>query len=246
MDTAFMRKSFALIAKGLAEKEELLSKEPTRYPYSKTLQHGINMFLSACYHIGRVENTFQYANETAFLEHYITKPIYEWFSDWDQAAIEKMKLQEESFYAYDAFAYRRSNHMYIPSADCFEFLDTQDEVPDYYTMISEKSTDEQCQYASVSGVFQYSSVFWGILERPNDTQYTSSFKKSRIDYPKQRFAEKDMIELYPMQLQPGDHPNDWIFYTNVLRHVPIQYNQSTVLPLPLHLAKCLEEYLFDA
>lgn len=26
----------------------------------------------------------------------------------------------------------------------------------------------------------------------------------------------------------------------------IQYSQSTVLPLPLHLAKALEEYLFDA
>lgn len=120
------------------------------------------------------------------------------------------------------------------------------EVPDYYTMLSDKCTSDKLQYASASGVFQYSNVFWGILERPNDTQYTSSFRKSRIDYPKQRFAEKDMIELYPMQLQPGDNATDWIFYTNALRHVPIQYNQSTVLPLPLHLAKSLEEYLFDA
>lgn len=47
MDTAFMRKTFALIAKGLIEKEQLLQMEPTRYPYSKALQHGINMFLAA-------------------------------------------------------------------------------------------------------------------------------------------------------------------------------------------------------
>ena len=119
------------------------------------------------------------------------------------------------------------------------------EVPDYYTMLSVKSTEKRLQYASVSGVFQYNRVFWGILGHPNDSQYTSSFSKSRVDYPKQRFAEKDMIELYPMQLQPNDNPEDWIFYTNILRHVPIQYNQSTVLPLPLHLAKSLEEYLFD-
>jgi len=33
---------------------------------------------------------------------------------------------------------------------------------------------------------------------------------------------------------------------NALRDIPIQYNQSTVLPLPLHLAKGLEEYLFKA
>lgn len=55
-----------------------------------------------------------------------------------------------------------------------------------------------------------------------------------------------MIELYPLQLQPGDNATNWIFYANALRHVPIQYSQSTVLLLPLHLAKALEEYLFDA
>ena len=90
-------------------------------------------------------------------------------------------------------------------------------------------------------------VFWGIHQRQNaDKQYINSFKDSRIDHPKQRFSEKDMIELYPLQLQPGDDAANWVFYTNALRHIPIQYKQSTVLPLPLHLAKSLEEYLFDA
>ena len=119
------------------------------------------------------------------------------------------------------------------------------EVPDYFTNLSEKSTDEHLQLSSVSGIFKYDDVYWGIHARPNDSQYTRSFKESRIDHPKQRFAEKDMIELYPLQLQPGDNADDWIFYTNALRHIPIQYSQSTVLPLPLHLAKALEEYLFD-
>lgn len=120
------------------------------------------------------------------------------------------------------------------------------EVPDYFTDFSEKSTDEHLQYSSISGIFKYDGVYWGIHARPNDPQYTSSFKASRIDCPKQRFAEKDMIELYPLQLQHGDNAADWIFYTNALRHIPIQYSQSTALPLPLHLAKALEEYLFDA
>ena len=120
------------------------------------------------------------------------------------------------------------------------------EVPDYFTDLSEKSTDEHLQLSAISGVFKYDDVYWGIHARPNDSQYTNSFKASRIDYPKQRFAEKDMIELYPLQLQPGDNAANWIFYTNALRHIPIQYSQSTVLPLPLHLAKALEEYLFDA
>lgn len=120
------------------------------------------------------------------------------------------------------------------------------EVPDYYTDLSEKSTEEQLQLAASSGIFQYGDVYWGIHAKPNDPQYTRSFKASRIDHPKQRFAEKDMIELYPLQLQPGDKAEDWVFYTNALRHIPIQYNQSLALPLPLHLAEGLEEYLFDA
>ena len=118
------------------------------------------------------------------------------------------------------------------------------EVPDYFTELSRKSTDNKPQYSSASGIFKYENVYWGIHARPNDPQYTGSFKASRIDHPRQRFAEKDMIELYPLQLQPGDDATNWIFYTNALRGIPIQYNQSTVLPLPLHLAKCLEEYFF--
>jgi hypothetical protein len=120
------------------------------------------------------------------------------------------------------------------------------EVPDYYTGPSKKHMEARPQLTSSSGIFQYDDVYWGIHAKPNDLQYTNSFKTSRIDRPSQRFAEKDMIELYPLQLQPGDKAENWVFYTNALRHIPIQYNQSLVLPLPLHLAECLEEYLFDA
>ncbi len=123
---------------------------------------------------------------------------------------------------------------------------SNNEIPDYYTELSKRSTDSHLQYSSASGVFRYENVYWGVHERPKDTRYTNSFKRSRIDCPKQDFAEKDMIELYPLQLQPGDDAADWIFYINALRRIPIQYDQSTVLPLPLHLAKALEEYLFNA
>ena len=120
------------------------------------------------------------------------------------------------------------------------------EVPDYFTNLSAQSTDDHLQFSSASGIFKYDDVYWGIHEKPNDFRYTNSFKMSKIDQPQQQFAEKDMIELYPLQLQSGDNATNWIFYTNALRHIPIQYSQSTVLPLPLHLAKSLEEYLFDA
>lgn len=120
------------------------------------------------------------------------------------------------------------------------------EVPDYYTELSKKSADELLRYSSASGMFKYDDVYWGIHVRANDFQYINSFKESKINYPEHRFAEKDMVELYPLQLQAGDDAIDWVFYTNALRHISIQYSQSTVLPLPLHLARALEEYLFDA
>lgn len=73
-----MRKAFALIAKGLIEKEQLLQKEPTRYPYSKALQHGINMFLAASQRAGS-QVAVKYPDEAAFLAYFITRPIEEWF-----------------------------------------------------------------------------------------------------------------------------------------------------------------------
>ena len=106
------------------------------------------------------------------------------------------------------------------------------EVPDYFTELSEKSTDEHLPLSAVSGIFNYDDVYCGIHARPNDSQYKSSFKASRIDHPKQRFAEEDMIELYPLQLQPGDDAADWVFYTNALRHIPIHIANPLFFPYP--------------
>ena len=78
MDTAFMRKTFALIAKGLIEKEQLLQTEPTRYPYSKAMQHGINMFLAASQWRGG-QALLGFPDEVPFFAHFITRPVDEWF-----------------------------------------------------------------------------------------------------------------------------------------------------------------------
>lgn len=44
MNVVHLQKTFAFIASGLVEKEMLLKESPNRYPYSKNLQRGINMF----------------------------------------------------------------------------------------------------------------------------------------------------------------------------------------------------------
>lgn len=119
------------------------------------------------------------------------------------------------------------------------------EVADYYTGLSSKATDENMQRSSTTGVFKYEDVYWGIHERLNDPRYKKSLKESKIDCPEHSFDEKDMIELYPLQLQSGDNADRWIYFAKALSDISIQYGQSTALPLPLHLAKCLEEYLFE-
>lgn len=163
MDTAFMRKTFALIAKGLIEKEQLLQTEPTRYPYSKAMQHGINMFLAASQWAGS-QAAVRYPDEASFLAHFITRPIEEWFDTWESGAVEQLHLQEEPFYAYDAFAYQKAGNVYVPSSDCYEFLETQDS--DIMN-----GTDERILYEKIITLSQedYCRVRRYIIEHPITT-----------------------------------------------------------------------------
>ena len=115
-----------------------------------------------------------------------------------------------------------------------------EEVPDYYTV---RKADGK--YQSSSGLFRYGTVFWSIDAKPNDPRYTGSYTTSRVDQPRNSYAEKAVIELYPLQLQPGDDAIQWINEVHALRELAVQYDQMTSLPLPLHLAGQLEEYLME-
>lgn len=118
-----------------------------------------------------------------------------------------------------------------------------DEVPDYITEKNNETT-----FRSSSGIYQFEKDFWAIPSKPKDPRYSASFIHSKIDNPRNAYAQKDMIELYPIQLQPGDDPLEWIRFAHALRSISIQYSrsdQTTIQPLPLHLAEKLEEYLFQ-
>lgn len=125
MDEVFLNKTFSLIATGLIHKEKILEENPTRYPHSRILQHGINMFLAASQQAGST-SFWKYADEASFLNHYISMPIADWFKDWDSAIVEKLGIKEATYYHYSCFAYSRGNNVYTPSSDCFEYLSTQD------------------------------------------------------------------------------------------------------------------------
>lgn len=116
------------------------------------------------------------------------------------------------------------------------------EIPDYYT----PQKDEE-DYRSASGVFEYEKVFWGIEPRPNNKDYTLSFKNSRFDNPSKSYDECRPVEYYPIQLQPGDDARTWAVFTNYLRMVMAQTSRdSVVLPAPLYQIGLMKEYLLLA
>lgn len=112
------------------------------------------------------------------------------------------------------------------------------EVPDYFTEESGKGG-----FSAASGIFKYEKDYWSIAPRPNDKSYLASYKATTYTRPHQKFAARDMIEIYPIQLQKGDNPDEWVNYANSLRMGAIQYDEAMVVPIPLHLAGKLEEYV---
>lgn len=116
------------------------------------------------------------------------------------------------------------------------------EVPDYYTDDSQKHENAQM---AASGLFRYQGDYWAIAAKPGDKSYTKSYTETKYSLPNQKFAERDMIEIYPIQLQKGDNPDEWAAFTNSLRKGAIQYNEATAVPIPLHLAAKLQEYLLS-
>lgn len=163
MNVVHLQKAFAFIARGLVEKEKLLKESPNRYPYSKDLQRGINMFLAACLEMGHLgECIFKYADESSFLNQYISKPIGKWFYDWDQAILLQYKIDSQPFYDYGPFAYRRGkNDVYTATEECIEFLSTQE-----INII--EGTDERALYEKIIQLSQddYCKVRKYIIQNP--------------------------------------------------------------------------------
>ena len=45
---------------------------------------------------------------------------------------------------------------------------------------------------------------------------------NRIDHPRNDYAEKDMMEIYPIQLQENDNSDEWVKYVFNLSALSIQ------------------------
>ncbi|BEL01831.1 hypothetical protein Q0Z83_000220 [Actinoplanes sichuanensis] len=55
-----------------------------------------------------------------------------------------------------------------------------------------------------------------------------------------------LVEYFVAALQPGDNPAPWAAAAHQYRYAAAHYDDPTVLPLPLHLARKAGEYLFPA
>lgn len=114
-----------------------------------------------------------------------------------------------------------------------------DEVPDYLTDINLNGNA-----ASRSGLYKYQDNYWSIAQRPGDKLYRNTETvKSKILQPSKECKSPDMIELFPIYLKNGDDPDAWVYLAHQLRKAAHQYKETLRMPLPLHLAHKLEEYL---
>lgn len=108
-----------------------------------------------------------------------------------------------------------------------------------------------------NGVFAISErVFASVGEKPDTAQVTaksSKFGPFVTQYQKRKIyhdAEPDtqvwnprVCELTVMAIQPGDEPAFYASITHELRKLSLQFDDMTTLPLPLHLADKLGEYV---
>lgn len=74
---------------GLQEKEQ----NTEQYPYSNKLAFGINTFAAMAYKAGKTD-ILKKLHETYFIREYASKPIKEWFNDWDENLIQEIKTHK--------------------------------------------------------------------------------------------------------------------------------------------------------
>ena len=117
-------------------------------------------------------------------------------------------------------------------------LRINDEVPDYIPC----PNDEQKTFGESSGVYRFDSIYYS-----KDSRTQAEYKNTKQNTTKleddKAFTHRNIIEIYPMYIRDKARERDCIRDVHNLRNASIQYEAGkTILPLPLHLAKLLEQY----
>lgn len=72
--------------------------------------------------------------------------------------------------------------------------------------------------------------------------WTSALGRSQKAKPGKYAWNPGLVELAVSAIQPGDRPSNWAALAHELRSAASHYDEATVYPLPLHLAKLMAEY----
>lgn len=128
--------------------------------------------------------------------------------------------------------------------------DQQHEAPQAYGVYHGKNGLETGRAHGVFGMAE--RVFVSVGQKPDSskdstkgTKYApfSTSKSDRTDGPNYSVWNPRLLELTMVALQPNDDPALYASVVHQLRRMSLQFNDTTTLPLPLHLADKLEEYV---
>lgn len=129
----------------------------------------------------------------------------------------------------------------------FRIRVNNNEVPDYYLL---QDTDGVETHGSSRGVFPYNKVFWGMSPKPHQGPYDKSLTLSKLTDSNNEYKERQIVEIFPVQLQEGDSAEEFACYVDLLRRISVQFSDkghtlATNLPLVLHLGQKLEENILS-
>ncbi len=112
------------------------------------------------------------------------------------------------------------------------------DVPDYIPC--EDETNEKFQ--NISGVYEFDKVYYSQDVRPFSEDKIFKFSNTKLT-DNSAFLHRNIIEIYPIYISNDIKKLDCVKDIHNLRSASIQYEAAkTILPMPLHLGKLLEEY----
>lgn len=144
-----------------------------------------------------------------------------------------------------------SDDRYIDFTECRNELGMvrlrhNDEVSSYFTM--DKGMENK-NFIQQSGIYNYNGIYYSIDGRPSHENVVYDKHVSKAN-DKSSFSHRNMVEIYPIFVSGDEKSHDKnekiaICILDLLRNASIQFTstQKTLLPLPLHLAAKMEEYI---
>ncbi|MFW6025840.1 MAG: pPIWI_RE module domain-containing protein [Candidatus Woesearchaeota archaeon] len=100
------------------------------------------------------------------------------------------------------------------------------------------------EISSTTGLFNIiDNLYFSLAEKTN-TDRKINHKISKLKNLNKYYRSHKAVEIYPAYLQKNDNPENWAKFAHELRKMSSHYDYFTKLPMPLHLASKLEEYIW--